>query len=293
MARQDDGQILIWRNASVNATTTITTNISYPQSLFVTNDDQIFVDNGNRNGQVDQWTWNGTRLSSSMFFCSTPCAGVFIDVMSNLYCSQTYKHQVMRRSLLSPSSVIIIAAGMGSSGSTADMLYEPSGIFVSSKLDLYVADSKNDRIQLFRFGQMNGTTVVGNGSNEIIQLHYPTGVVLDGDGYLFIADNNNHRIVGSGLGGYRCIVGCSGQGSSPYQLSNPTMMSFDRDGNLFVMDKSNYRIQKFFLQNKSCGKSSDDSNDLYFYSPSLSDSTTVSSISSTESRTGEESTFIM
>ena len=256
VARQDTGQILIWRNASVNAITTIFANLSYPQSMFVINAEQILVDNGNGNSQVDRWISNGTRLSSSMSLCSTRCLGLFVDVMSNLYCTQNAKHQVVRRSLVLTSGTMTIVAGTGCPGSTADMLHDPNGIFVTTNLDLYVADCYNDRIQLFRLGQMIGTTVVGNGSNQTIQLRYPTGIVLDADGYLFIVDNNNHRIVGSGPGGFRCVVGCFGSGASPNQLSYPRKMSFDREGNIFVADQYNDRIQKFLLSNNSCGKTS-------------------------------------
>jgi hypothetical protein len=59
-------------------------------------------------------------------------------------------------------------------------------------LDLYVADCGNDRFQLFREGQINGMTLVGNGSNgTTIALDCPTGVMLDVDGYLFIFDQGS------------------------------------------------------------------------------------------------------
>ena len=49
------------------------------------------------NGQVDRWTLNGTRLSSTFFLCSL-CAGLFVDVNNRLYCSGGNRYQVMRRS---------------------------------------------------------------------------------------------------------------------------------------------------------------------------------------------------
>ena len=256
MARFDNGRVLIWRNASANLTTTIVANLSSPGSLFVTNDEQIFVDGGSSGNQIDRWTSNGTRLSSPMPSCSTRCYGMFVDVMDNLYCSQYDKHQVLRRSLLVESSAVTIVAGTGCSGSTTDTLSSPLGIFVTIDLDLYVADCGNDRVQFFRSGQMNGTTLVGNVANGTIALNCPSGIVLDADGYLFIVDQGNHRIVGSGPSGFRCLVGCSGQGSASHQLSSPWMMSFDRDGNIFVTDTDNNRIQKFLLSSNSCGESS-------------------------------------
>ena len=251
----DDGNILIWHNGTTgDPTTIIPAGLSNPRGAFVTSDEQIFVDNRATSGQVERWTLNGTRLSST-FFHESRCVGLFVDVNNQLYCSGYDFHQVLRQSLTDPSSGLIIVAGTGDAGSTAEMLSSPFGIFVTFGLDLYVADLGNDRVQLFRPGQRNGTTVAGNGSSGTIDLDRPTGVFVDGDGYLFIVDQYNHRIVGSDSSGFRCLVGCSrvnGAGSS--ELSFPHTMSFDMDGNLFVMDRGNARIQKFFLMNNSCGK---------------------------------------
>ena len=216
-------------------------------------DDEIFVDNGPPNSRVDRWTRNGTRLSSPMSTCA-PCSGLFIDSENNLYCSQFNAHQVVRTSLNNLDPTLTIVAGTGCSGSTSNMLNHPWGIVVTIDLDLYVADQSNDRIQLFRFGKMNATTVSVNGATGTITLSGPTGFVLDADGYLFIVDSGHHRIIGSSSGGFRCVAGCSGSGgSAPDHLSSPATLSFDRDGNMFVSDTFNGRIQKFLLANNSCG----------------------------------------
>ena len=247
-----NGQIIIWRNGSLNPTTTISANLSYPHSLFVTDDEQIFIDSEYPNSRVDKWTSNGTRLPSPISVCSV-CSGLFVDSNDDLYCSQSRANQVVRRSLVNPSSPTMIVAGTGCWGSTASTLSCPWGIFVTNQFDLYVADNANDRIQLFREGELNATTVAGNGANgTTITLRRPTGVMLDGDGYLFIVDSWNNRIIGSGPWGFRCLVGCSGRGSSSNQLSSPETMNFDLDGNLLVLDSDNSRVQKFFLASNSC-----------------------------------------
>ena len=257
-ASYSSGDIFIWRNSTVTPTKTISASLSNPRSLFVTSDEQIFADNANTNRRVDRWSSNGTKLDSPMSVCSSPCSGMFVDVLDNLYCSQLVNHQVTRRSLLLPSSTITIVAGTGCNGSTDDTLTFPQGIFVTVQLDLYVADCGNNRVQLYRSGQLNATTVITNGSNgTAIVLSCPSGVVLDGDGYLFIVDQGHDRIIGSDRWGFRCVVACSGQGTGANQLKVPQRMSFDRDGNLFVTDTNNNRIQKFFLLNTSCGKSRD------------------------------------
>ena len=179
IARHDTGQILIWDNNNVvNPSRTILANLSNSVGLFVTSDEQIFADNVYINNRVDRWTLNGIRLSSPMSACSTHCTGLFVDVRDNLYCSQWDRHQVVRRSLLVESSIMDMIAGTGCQGSTSDKLSNPYGIFVTINFDLYVADCGNNRVQFFRSGQLNATTVAGYGASGTISLYCPTGVVL-------------------------------------------------------------------------------------------------------------------
>ena len=180
-ARHDNGRILIWRNASIHPTTTILAHLSSPWGLFVSEDEQIFANDSQVKERVDRWTSNGTRLASPMSVCS-PCVGLFVDEMDNLYCSQGSGHQVLRRSLQSSSSELTIVGGMGCPGSAPNMLNNPRGIFVTTDLDLYVVDDGNNRVQLFRRGELNATTVQINGWNGTITLNGPTDVTLDADG---------------------------------------------------------------------------------------------------------------
>ena len=254
MVRYDNGQILIWDNASVNPTRTIFANLSAARSVFVTSDEQIFVDSDSSTYGVERWTSNGTRFPSPMSNCSS-AAGLFVDLNNTLYCSQHSFHQVLQRSLQSFSNATTVIAGTASPGFAPNMLNFPAGIFVTINFDLYVADYSNHRVQLFRFGERNATTVVINGSSGTMTLSYPTGIVLDADGYLFIVDQSHHRLLASGPDGFRCVAGCSGSaGSASNQLSSPFAMSFDREGNLFVADQNNDRIQKFVLSINSCGQ---------------------------------------
>ncbi|CAF1518247.1 unnamed protein product, partial [Adineta steineri] len=97
---------------------------------------------------------------------------------------------------------------------------------------------KNNWIQQFRSGELNGTTAAGDKSASVpIKLNYPSGVTLDADNYLFILDNKNHRVVGTGPYGFQCLLGCSEGGSAPDQLFYPFYFGFDSFRNMFVVDK--------------------------------------------------------
>jgi hypothetical protein len=201
---------------------------------------------------VEKWLLNATVAVPIMSTC-TPCYGLFIDISDTLYCSTYYLHQVVARSLNSNGNTLT-TFGTGICGNASTMLCNPYGIFVDINFDLYVADSRNNRIQLFKSGQSNATTIIINGASGTITLNWPTGVVLDADEYLFIVDSNNHRIIGSDVNGFRCVAGCFGPGSAANQLLYPSTLSFDSYGNMFVTDTDNNRIQKFILSTNSCGK---------------------------------------
>jgi len=252
IVNRQTAQIHIWQNENHhNPTKTISSSLSYPSSLFVTTNGDIYVDNGYQNGRVDKWIVENETWISVMNVTSA-CNGLFIDIYDNLYCSMYFNHRVDKKC---SNGTTTIVAGTGVQGSQSDMLMNPWGIFVDINLDLYVADFGNNRIQLFRRYQRNGITVAGNGSAKLtIELRYPTGIILDGDQHLFIVDDGNSRIIGSDENGFRCIFGCSGEsGSTNDKLSDPTSMSFDSYGNIYVTDTFNDRIQKI-VKNNICGK---------------------------------------
>ena len=239
--------VLVWPEGSVNATQTIFTNLSASHSIFVTVGGDVYADNGNNNGRVEKWTMSTGTVTTAMIV-NGPCGGVFVDIYDSLYCSQPGSHQVLKKTVDSDVNGSIVVAGNATTGVAPHLLNTPYGIFVHTDLSLYVADSNNDRIQLFRSGQLVGTAVVGNGAPGTIILNHPDIVILDGAGYVFLIDQSNFRVVGSGANGFRCIFGCSGKnGSAANRLFWPFGLRFDSHGNLFVSDMYNNRIQKFLL----------------------------------------------
>ncbi len=242
----------MWHENSSNPINIISDDFRNILSLFVTSNGDIYID---PNGLVQKWIAK-TNTTVTVMNVNSECSGLFVDTNDTLYCSMELRHQVVKRSLKDPEMTsVIVAAGTGSQGSAYNELYQPAGIFVDVNFDLYVADSWNDRVQLFQSGELNGITVAGSTSpNPTINLDCPTGIVLDAEKYLFIVELYNHRIVGSGLNGFRCLVGCYGEGSQSNQLNFPTSFSFDRSGNMFVADVYNNRIQKFEYLESCFGK---------------------------------------
>lgn len=253
VVNRDNGSLLIWRNDSIGPTNVIQTNLSGGLSLFLSDDEEIFVAYRAPNRRVDRWSLANETLLSSIPV-SQPCDGLFITITQRLYCSQFNQHHVLSYSLMNPSNAFVLIAGTGCSGSLPWMLNSPLGISVTDSMDLYVADCSNNRVQLFLSGETNGMTVLGNGSNQTIALMCPTSIALDADGHLFVTTQNNHHVIGSNNMGFFCLSSCSNVGAGPTQFRYPFVISFDYVGNLFIIDSGNHRLQKFdLLKNYSCG----------------------------------------
>ncbi|CAF1539650.1 unnamed protein product, partial [Adineta ricciae] len=249
---KDKKQIIVWHNNSINPTQNISANFERLSSLFVRSNGDIYFIAGLHIRVLMRWI--SEKNSFTIITNVSPnCAEIFIDINDRFYCSVTADHQVLRRNMKSSSTNEIVVIGRNELGSDSTQLHSPWGIFVDVNFDLFVADSGNDRIQLFPLGETKGITVAGRQSpHSIIELDYPTGVALDAKKYLFIVDAKNNRIVGEGPCGFRCIIGCDG---NSFQFNEPFLnsMSFDSFGNIFHTDSRNNRILKYQLTNISTG----------------------------------------
>ena len=266
VASHVNNEFLIWTEDS-----TVPRRISTPlpafTSLFVTPNGDIYFENGYDKGRIDKWIEHSPHgLFVTRF--SEECIGLFIDLNDVLYCCMRDAHRVDKVSLNSGNNAPVTVAGAGYAGSATNELNGPFGIFVDHNLNLYVADSGNNRILLFRPGQSMGELKAGHGTPAGLFLNYSTSVILDADLVLYIADNNNHRIIRSKDDQFDCIIGCTGQsGSAADQLNKPYAIRFDNYGNLYVADEHNHRIQKFTLTlNFSSQNNCIDSYTTEFYS---------------------------
>jgi hypothetical protein len=255
VAAHDKDELLIWSEGSTTPTQTISVPLSADASLFVAVNGDVYFEKDEGQGKIYKWSKNLISNVPVKEF-NTRCYGLFIDINNTLYCSVRHENKVISTSLSDSDNNFITVAGAGSSGSSSHELYNPCGIFVDTNFDLYVADFENNRIQLFRSGQKNGTTVAGNMIPLNLTLNSPTDVVVDADGYLYIVESGNNRISRTGFGKYQCLAGCTGNsGSASDQLNQPYSIRFDSYGNFYVTDTDMDRIQKFTLATNSCRKS--------------------------------------
>ena len=119
------------------------------------------------------------------------------------------------------------------------------GIAVHPSGDIYVADTNNDRIQVF---DSDGAFISQFGSSGTgdSQFDYPFGIAVHPSGDIYVADYYNDRIqVFDSDGAFISQFGSSGTGDS--QFNSPRGIAAHQNGDIYVVDTRNDRIQVFGL----------------------------------------------
>ncbi len=145
---------------------------------------------------------------------------------------------------------------IGSPGNSPAQFQSPRGVAVALDGSLYVADSKNHRIQHFSpdgkalqvwgtFGDVAAGTAPGGTFNE------PWGVAVGPDGSIYVADTWNHRIQKfSSTGSFIQMWGTFGQDNNPEHLYGPRGIAVDARGQVYVTDTGNKRVVIFDADGK-------------------------------------------
>jgi hypothetical protein len=250
-------QLSLWRVGQSMPTPIFSNRMRKADSLFVNTRGDMLADDGDANSFIDMWTPNGTSINGTwitgLALVPQACRGLFVDIADTVYCTPNGLHQVIVKEVTDPPHLIKVVAGTGCFGSNADRLNSPQGIFVDTNFDLYVADLWTNRIQMFRRGERNATTMLAIGGRYNLTLNKPTHITLDAARNMYVVDSSNHRIVRAGPDGVGCIIGCGQMsGSNSSFLNVPMTLAFDSFGNLFVTDTGNNRIQKFEVVRNHC-----------------------------------------
>ena len=136
-----------------------------------------------------------------------------------------------------------VVAIWGGAGSADGQFNSPEGVAVDASGSVFVADTRNNRIQKFTntgaFLMQWGGHGTGDG-----QFDAAAGVAVDRSGSVFVADQSNHRIQKfTNAGAF--LTQWGGHGTGDGQFDQPVGIAIDGSGNVLVADSANSRIQKF------------------------------------------------
>ena len=191
--------------------------------------------------------------------------GVAVDGAGNLYISDFHNNRI--RKVDAATGTISTIAGTGEWGDRGDggpatqaQLGYPEGVAVDGAGNLYISDSRNNRIRKVDAATGTISTIAGTGDwgysgdggpATQAQLGYPEGLTVDGLGNLYIANGRRVRKVEATTGTISTIAGTgewgySGDGgpATQAQLRYPSGLTVDGAGNVYIADGANYRIRK-------------------------------------------------
>jgi DNA-binding beta-propeller fold protein YncE len=140
---------------------------------------------------------------------------------------------------------------LGGPGTAEGQFNAPRGLKVAPDGSLYVADSRNHRIQHLApdgavlktwgsFGDVSAGTGADGAFNE------PWDVAVGPDGSVYVSDTWNHRVQKfTADGTFVKKWGYFGQGEAPEAFWGPRGLAVDKNGRLYVMDTGNKRVVIF------------------------------------------------
>lgn len=179
-------------------------------------------------------------------------AGLLILVALAAVWAMTFKPKPIISHAPPPASVGLVMLQGGSPGSGPGQFSYPRGIAVNSKGDLFVADSKNHRIQRFSAknwqfeGEFGGFGNVGGGDAKKIsaalpgKLNEPNGIAIGSDDTIYVADTWNARIQVFNKNGGQKLAFAAEDG-----FWGPREVAVDTNGFIYVADTGKHRVVKF------------------------------------------------
>lgn len=182
--------------------------------------------------------------------------GICVKFDGTIYIADHNNNRVQRWDKGMTYGVTVAGSAAGTSGSDSSKLNAPTSVWVDDGGNVYVSDSKNNRIQKWMKDSSYGTTIVGmaNGASgtDSVHLNYPTDFVIEKTGTIHVVDQGNNRVqkyfVGNNWG--QTVAGSKAgtAGSDSSKLDKPFGLVLDHTGDVHVSDQNNNRVQKWYQE---------------------------------------------
>jgi len=194
---------------------------------------------------------------------------VAVDAAGNLYIADTNNHRIRKIT----GTAITTVAGDGEQlylndgvAPTQTGLDSPSGIAVDAAGNLYIGDTRNQRVRKVTLSSGLISTVAGNGTKSFAGdggvatsagLATPRGVAAAADGSIYFADSDNNRIRNVNVSG--TISTAAGDGAQGFSgdtgpanlamLDTPHAVATSSAGTVAISDTNNQRIRTILNAN--------------------------------------------
>jgi uncharacterized repeat protein (TIGR01451 family) len=212
------------------------------------------------NGGVGSSGDGGPAISAA-----TNATRLALDGAGNIYFSDFDGHRVRR--VDASTGIVTTVAGNGVPGYSGDggpavaaRLFFPLGVALDAAGNLFIADSKNNRVRRIdaatgTITTVAGTGISGSGGNggpaTSATLSSPLAVAVDAGENIFISEGANVRRIDAATGIISRYAGLTNFGfggdggpATAAQLNFPNGLAIDGFGNLFIADTSNQRIRR-------------------------------------------------
>jgi len=171
-------------------------------------------------------------------------SGVALAQDNSMYIVEEYGSRLIK--LNAAGTPIWTIGEAGVRGEDNNHFREAQDVALDGSGKVYVADTWNNRIQIFNNDGSYNTTFGSYGDGDY-QFDGAHGIAFDTSGFLYVADYNNHRvqIYNSNLV-YQGTLGVTGfSGSDNSHFISPRDVAVDSAGNIYVLDQGNHRVQVF------------------------------------------------
>lgn len=88
--------------------------------------------------------------------------GLAIDYLNALYIADSFNHRIQKYQRGVSVGQTVAGRANGTTCSSSACLFTPADVTVDTNGNVYVADSYNNRVQLWSDGSSSGVTVAGN-----------------------------------------------------------------------------------------------------------------------------------
>ena len=221
-----------------------------PECIYVDANDTLYICD-HFNDRIQMWTKDAINGSTAVDMSAQgdhPVALTF-DKNGYLYISSHTHNRVLRYNSDFTNSTIV-AGQTGFSSTALNAFNYPIGIDVDDNLNLYIADSRNERVMKWAANATNGTIVIGTAVTPRFR-----GLLLSpySSDAVYISSETADSVYLWTFGASAPNITLTQVNSTTSSLNRPGGIKYDLYGNLYVADQGNKRVV-MYCANTSLGE---------------------------------------